>query len=211
MLDIPTAKAKAPTVLANRQTRLQQPAVESGFGLGAQPEGSTSVEPQTTAGPGMTSVPTTSTTPAANPWMSYDEFFAGDPEAQKYSIYHASPGYVEDPSRWPGGVDPYSYSNKYNEYREGLPLIYQDLINYGVSPESVASGQVHSIARSSTPGAPPEKIPTDPAEAMAIYGSTRGATVGAPGGPTSASGPIPYTASGSSHGLAPEVVNRMWR
>jgi hypothetical protein len=203
MLDIPTARA-------NRQARraTQQPTAETGFGVGAQPEGSTSVAPQ--GGPGMTSVPTTSTTPTANPWMSYDEFFAGDPEAQKYSIYHAP---TSSPVPGMGSLenDPYRYSYEYNQYREGLPLVYQDLINYGVSPASVASGQVNSIARSSTPGAPPEQIPTDPTQAMAIYGSTRGATVGAPGGPTSASGPIPYTASGSSHGLAPEVVNRMWR
>jgi hypothetical protein len=200
MLDIPTATTRGPRAGTRtpeqRERFLANKAAKEASGASVANPG----------GPGMTSLDTAPKT--ENPWMSYNEYYADNPEAQKYSMYHPSAGYVEDPSRWVGGVDPYSYGMEYNKYKEGLPLVYQDLINYGVSPESVASGQVHSLARGTTT----EKIPTDPAEAMSIYGSTRNAAVGAPGGPTTASGPLPgNVGSGSYHTIAPEVMNRMWR
>lgn len=204
MLDIPTARA-------NRQARrTSATTTPEATGLGTQPASSDPLTPQQpTTGPGMTSLTPTTTT--ANPWMSYGEYFAGKPEeaeAQKYSMYHPSTPDSGEGMDWGASGNPYRFGNEYNAYKEGLPLIYQDLINYGISPEMVASGQVHSLAR----GSSIEKIPTDPAEAMSIYGSVRDAPVGTLGGPTSAIGPLPGggVGSGSFHTLAPEVLSKMW-
>jgi hypothetical protein len=57
----------------------------------------------------------------------------------------------------------------YTAYRESLPLIYQDLMNYGISPEQVSSGQALTLQRQWGQ----EVIPTYD-EAMRIYGSKRG-------------------------------------
>lgn len=198
MLDIPTATtgAKAGTrtpeqrqkFLSRQPTGAYAPPEEGG--LGTQP-GSSSLTAQ---GPGMTSLNTSATSTSTNPWMGYNEYFAGTPEALDTTA--------------PPGEDPQKYANQYNEYKAGLPLIYQDLINYGIGPEQVASGQVNNILR----GNMKEQIPTDPAQAMAIYGSTRNAAVGAPGGPTRAGGPLSGgIGTGSQHSIAPEVMNRMWR
>lgn len=192
MLDIPTARAKLPTLQARRT------AAPSATGSVTNP---LTAQPADATGGGATLA---SQATSANPWMGYNEFFAGNEAA-----LHPAPGITnKDIPGYNAATDPNRFTQEYNQYKEGLPLIYQDLINYGISPESVASGGANSILR----GSAIEKIPTDPAEAMAIYGSTRGAAVGAPGGPTSSSGPLPGgVGSGSYNTLPPDVINKMWR
>jgi hypothetical protein len=79
-------------------------------------------------------------------WKSYGEYFAGNPDAAKYSNYHSSylPGQTK-PQKWGASGDPYRFSEEYNQYKTTLPRQYQDLINYGISPEQIKSGAVHSV------------------------------------------------------------------
>jgi hypothetical protein len=79
-------------------------------------------------------------------WKSYGEYFAGNPDAAKYSNYHSSylPGQTK-PQKWGASGDPYRFAEEYNQYKTTLPKQYQDLINFGISPEQIKSGAVHSV------------------------------------------------------------------
>jgi hypothetical protein len=112
--------------------------------------------------PGVTYGAATTAAPTM-PWKSYGEYFKGNPEAAN--------------------------SEEYNQYKTTLPQQYRDLINYGISPEMVASGAVKNIYRG------------DHLEPIQMPSAT-------PGG---ASPGVYGAGSGSSNMLAPEVLRKMWR
>lgn len=99
-----------------------------------------------------TAAPAAAPAASALPWKTYDAYYTGAP-----------------------ALDPFDAKGKqqraeeYNNYKLSLPLIYQDTINYGFSPEQVASGAITGIAR----GGGIDKIPTAYDEAMSIYGTQR--------------------------------------
>jgi hypothetical protein len=124
-----------------------------------------------TAGTTPAATPAVGATPAGSalPWMGYSQYFAGNPEALNLGMYHTSATSAPQGAPSIGGQDPYRYGYEYNKYKEGLPLMYQDLINYGISPESVQSGQVTGLAR----GSGIDKVSANPEEMAALYGTKR--------------------------------------
>jgi hypothetical protein len=135
------------------------------------------------------------------PWKSYSQYFAGNPDAQKWSHYQskALPGspeaQAEEAMDWGSTGNPYRFSQEYNQYKSTLPQTYRDLINYGISPEMVASGQIKGILGSS--GVTPIPMPGTP-------GATGGSN-------TAGSGQNYGEGSGSSFSLSPDVLKKMWR
>jgi hypothetical protein len=154
----------------------------------------TSLDPQKTIAGGVTSATTPTTTMTA-PWKTYNQYFANNPEALNWGHYQTSdiagtPEAEHFNQIWgrqtqnnPQNIpNPWQFGQEYNRYKSTLPSEYQNLINYGISPESVASGAITGIAGSS--GVTP--IPK-------------------PGGGTYGTG------SGSSYSMNPEVLKKMWR
>jgi hypothetical protein len=139
-------------------------------------------------GTSTTAAPTS--TAAAMPWKSYGEYFKDQPLAADYSNYHSSylPGETQA-QKWGPGGDPYRFSEEYNQYKTTLPQQYQDLINYGISPEQVQSGAVTGIMGSS--GITPIQMPatTPGGESPGVYG----------------------VGSGSTNSLSSDVLSKMWR
>lgn len=142
------AAPPAPTPLApGRQARLDQYAQRKGLSAtDARSAYDTRFGAQPAAAPAA--APTASAS-SSLPWMGYNQYYAGNEAALHPKAYETQ------------------YATEYNNYKDTLPFIYQDLINYGISPEAVASGSATGLAR----GSSIEKIPTDPALAMALYGN----------------------------------------
>ena len=142
--------------------------------------------PQTTTG---------STTTAAAPWKSYEQYFAGNPTALDYSGYLATAGKPMDTTSGVGGNwgnrgNPYRFRNEYNQYRSTLSPEYQYLSGAGITPEAVSSGAITGYMDPKTG----KRVPVGqglPLPETAVQGGTMGV--------------------GSSHSLSSDILNKMWR
>ena len=148
------------------------------------------------ATPGATSFSTTPTTAATTiPWKSYNQYFAGNPEAQKWGHYQTNlvagtPEAENFNSVWnrqtqnnPQNIpNPWQFGQEYNKYTSTLPQEYQTLIGSGISPESVASGGITGVLQGN-------EIKSIPRPGGGTYG----------------------TGSGSTNSLSPDILSKMWR
>ena len=125
-------------------------------------------------------------TAAAAPYKTYQQYFAGNPEALQRSIYHGSGTGLGEESgggNWGSSGNPYRFRNEYNEYLNTLAPEYQMLAGANVRPEAIASGAVTGVWD-------PKTMKTIPVG----FGAPQGQAL-----------------QGSSHSLSPDILAKMWR
>jgi hypothetical protein len=82
----------------------------------------------------QTETTATATTPKEPLWKSWEEFYAGNPQALTEGYYGGS-----------AGLPPTQFAKEYDVYRAGLPKEYQILSSAGINPADVESGKVKKV------------------------------------------------------------------
>lgn len=124
---------------------------------------------------------------ATQPYKTYGQYFANNPEAQKLSGYSLGGADYEQTNKladWSNvGGNPYRFSNEYNNYLKGLPEAEGLLAGTGIDPSAVQSGAV-----------------------TGVYSRDQNKTL-----PVGFGTPEGAASQGSSHMLSPDILAKMWR